>query len=74
MQSCRETFGLEDGKANREARKVMKEAKEEWNEEQCKNIEAEAYNILKALTKTQQRKSAIIEDSSGNILTKAQLY
>ena len=30
----------------------------------------EAYNTLKALTKTQQHKSAVIEDSSGNILTK----
>ena len=58
----------------------MKAAKEEWTEEQCKNIEEgmmsgnnkEAYNTytLKALTKTQQHKSAVIEDSSGNILTK----
>ena len=30
-----------------------------------------AYNTLKALTKTQQHKSAVIEDSSGNILTKS---
>ena len=45
--------------------------------EQCKNIEKgmtsgnskEAYSTLKALTKTQQHKSAIIEDSGGNILT-----
>ena len=29
----------------------------------------EAYNTLKAITKTQQHKSAVIEDSSGNILT-----
>ena len=28
----------------------------------------EAHSTLKALTKTQQRKSAVIEDSSGNIL------
>ena len=27
----------------------------------------EAYNTLKALTKTQQNKSAVTEDSSGNI-------
>ena len=54
----------------------MKSAKEEWIEEQCKNIEKrmmsgngkKAYNTLKALTKTQQHKSAVIEDSSGNIL------
>ena len=49
---------------NREVRKKMKAAKDEWTEEQCKNIEKgimsgnskEAYNTLKALTKTQQRK------------------
>ena len=45
---------------NREVRKKMKAAKEEWIEEQCKNIEKgmvlgnskEAYNTLKALNKT----------------------
>ena len=43
---------------NREVRKKMKAAKEEWTEEQCKNKEngiksgnsKGAYNILKALT------------------------
>ena len=62
---------------NREVKKKMKAAKKEWLEEQCKNIEKEmmsgnskeAYNTLKALTKTQQRKSIDIEDNSGNILT-----
>ena len=57
----------------------MKAAKEEWIEEQCKSIEKgmmsgnskEAYNTIKALTKTQQHKSAVIEDSSGNILTES---
>ena len=46
----------------------MKAAKEEWIEDQGKNIEKgmtagnseEAYNTLKALTKTQQRRSAVI--------------
>ena len=49
----------------------MKAAKKEWTEEQCKNIEKrrsgnskETHNTLKAFTKTQQRKSAVIEDSS----------
>ena len=54
----------------------MKAAKEEWIEEQCKNVEKrimsensiEAYNILKAFTKIQQHKSTVIEDSSGSIL------
>ena len=51
----------------------MKAAKEKGTEEQCKNIEKrmmsgnskEAYNTLKAVTKTQQHKSAVIEESSG---------
>ena len=50
----------------------MKAAKEKWTEEQCKNIEKgmmsenskEAYNTLKALTKTIQNKSTVIEDIS----------
>ena len=33
--------GLEYRIANREVRKKMKAAKEEWNEEQCKNTERE---------------------------------
>ena len=61
---------------NREVREKLKAAKEEWIEEQCKNIEKgmmsgnnkEAYNALKALTKTKQHKSAVIEDCIGNIL------
>ena len=50
---------------------------EEWTEEQCKKIEKgmmsakEVYSTLKALTKTQQRKSAVTENSSGNILTES---
>ena len=31
----------------------------------------EAYNTLKALTKTQRHKQAVIEDSSGSILTES---
>ena len=57
----------------------MMAAKEEWTEERCKNIEKgmmsgnskEAHNTLKALTKTQQHQSAVIKDSSGNILTES---
>ena len=55
----------------------MKAAKEEWTEEQCKTTgkgkmsgnSKVAYNSPKALTKTQQHQSVVIEDSSGNILT-----
>ena len=69
----------EKGKVNRDVRKKMKAVKKEWTEEQCKNIEKEtmsgnskeAYNTLKAPTKAQQVKSAVIEDSSGNILTES---
>ena len=56
----------------------MKAAKKEWTEEQCKNIEKrrsgnskETHNTLKAFTKTQQHKSAVIEDSTGNIRTES---
>ena len=56
----------------------MKAAKEEWIEEQCKNIEKgmvsgnskEANNTLKAVIKTQQHKSAVTKDSSRNIRIK----
>ena len=54
----------------------MKSAKEERIEEQCKNTEKrmmlgnsrQSDNTLRALTKTKPQKSAVIEDSSGNIL------
>ena len=57
----------------------MKAAKQEWVAKQCKDIEKGAmsrsskvaYNTLKALNKTQQRKSAGTDDSSGNILTES---
>ena len=50
--------GLEYRKVNREVRKKMEAAKEEWTEEQCKNIEKgmvsgnrkEACNTFKDLT------------------------
>ena len=64
---------------NREVRKKIRAVEEKWIEEQCKNVEKgmmtgnskEAYNTLKTFTRTQQRKSAVIEDSSGNILTES---
>ena len=74
--------GQEYRKLDREVRKKMKaakEEKEEWIKGQHKDIEVglmsgsskEAYNTFKALTKTQQRKSAAIKDSSGSILTES---
>ena len=69
----------EAGLEYRKVRNKMKAAKEEWIEKQCKNIEKgmmpgkrkEAYSTLRTLTKTQQHKSAVIEDSSENILTES---
>ena len=56
-------------KVNREVSKKMNAAQEECFEEQCKNIEKgmtsgnnkETYNTTKALTKTQQHKSAVLK-------------
>ena len=64
----------EAGLGYREVRKKMKAAKEGGP---VQNIEKgmmsgnskEAYNTLKALTKTQEHTSAVIKDSRGNILT-----
>ena len=64
---------------NREVRKKMNAARNKWIEEQCKIIEKgmmsenskEAYNILKTLTKIQQHKSAVLEESSEKILFKS---
>ena len=55
---------LEYRKVNREVRTKMKAAREEWTEKQCKKMEKgmmsgnskEAYNTLKAFTKTQRRR------------------
>ena len=51
--------GLKYRKVNREVRRKIKAAKEEWFEDQCKNTDKgmlsanskKAYNTLKALTK-----------------------
>ena len=64
--------------ANREVKKKMKEAKEEWIEEQhiiiYKEVNAgsskKAYSTLKTLTKTSQAKSSVISDAGGNLHTK----
>lgn len=63
--------------AHRDVRKKMKEVKEEWIEEQCKTIDRDmesgnskqAYGTLKALTKTSQPRTAVIEDHDGKLLT-----
>ena len=71
--------GLEYRKVNREVGKNVKVAKEEWIENQCENIKKrmmsgnnkEAYTTIKALIKTQQHESAVIEESTGNIPTES---
>ena len=63
--------------SHREVRRKMREAKEAWIEEQCKNIDAgvtkgnskSVYDTLKSLTKTKQTSSSVIEDKDGNLLT-----
>ena len=68
QQKCTSTeAALEYRKVNREVRKKMKTTKEERTEEQCKNMEKgmmsgnseEAHNTPRALTKTQQHRSAV---------------
>lgn len=62
---------------NQQIRTRMKEAKEDWIEDQCCSVEIgmasgdskKAYETLKALTKTQQRPATVIEDSAGQLLT-----
>ena len=70
---------IEYRKMNREVRQKMKAAKEEWTEEQCKDIEEgmmsgngeKAYNTLEVLTKIQQHTLAVVEDSNRSILTES---
>ena len=70
---------IEYRKVNREVRQKMKAAKEEWTEEQCKDIEEgmmsgngeKAYNTLEVLTKIQQHTLAVVEDSNRSILTES---
>ena len=71
--------GLKYRKVNREVRKKTKAAKEEWTQEQCKNIEKgmmsgnskETCNNLKTLTNTHKHKSAVIVDISEDSLTES---
>ena len=64
-------------KANRQVRTQMKKAKEDWISQQCDIINQgmeqgnckTAYDTLKKLTKVQQHKSSVIENSKGELLT-----
>jgi len=65
--------------ANNQVKKAMNKAKENWIEMQCTNIEEgigkgnskTAFQTLKKLTKNEQHKSSVIEDSNGNLLTES---
>jgi hypothetical protein len=60
-------------------RKKMREARENWINNQCENMEKgmekgnskHDYAILKKLTKTQQNTLPVIEDTSGELLTES---
>ena len=62
---------------NRQTKKSMKKAKEDWIGEQCKNVEdslkknnsKRAYHLVKDLTSTKQERTTTIQDKSGTCLT-----
>ena len=64
---------------NKLVRSKMREAKERWINEQCREVEEgmskgnskKAYKTLKLLTKIQQNKTTVIEDKDGNLLTES---
>ena len=64
-------------KVNKNIRKAMKKAKENWIDELCENINSnllrnntkQAYQIVKDLTSAKQGKVSTIQDKSGKCLT-----
>ena len=66
-------------RVNSSVRAKMKEAKENWLDQQCRDIERgfergdskKAYETLKVLTKTEKNKSTVIEDKDGKLLTES---
>ena len=65
---------------NNKIRKAIKQAKENWNEEQCEEIDTNltknntkrAYQIVKDLTTTKKGRASTIQDKSGKSLTEDQ--
>ena len=63
---------------NNNIKGCMKKAKENWKEEQCREIEENlrknnirrAYRLVKDLTTVKQGKATTVQDSSGKCLTK----
>ena len=66
--------------ANQEIKKGMKNAKMDWIEEQCQDIEdsmkknnsKKTYQLVKALTSTKQERTPTIQDNDGKCLTEEQ--
>ena len=62
---------------NRQIKKGMKKAKEDWIGEQCENMEdslkknnsKRAYHLVKGLTSTKQERTTTTQDKSGTCLT-----
>ena len=67
-------------KANKRVQKALKKAKEDWIDNQCKEIYAclnksnskKAYQLVKDLTSENQGRSTTIQDKSGKCLTEEQ--
>ena len=67
-------------KANKRVQKAMKKAKEDWIDNQCKEIDAclnknnskKAYQLVKDRTSEKQGRTTTIQDKSGKCLTEEQ--
>ena len=65
------------GEVNQQVKKGMRQAKETWIEEQCQGIEEklqkndskEAYQFVKELTSSEQRRTTTVQDKAGKYLT-----
>ena len=74
---CRRNNGVLYRTVNRQIKKGMKKAKEDWIGEQCENIEdslkknnsKRAYHLVKDLTSTKQERTKTIQNKSGTCLT-----
>ena len=91
LDLCDEARGLKKGryeeegateyrKANKRVQKALKKAKEDWIDNQCKEIDAclnknnsyKAYQLVKDLASEKQGRSITIQDKSGKYLTEEQ--
>ena len=69
-------------KANKRVQKALMKAKEDWMDNQCKEIDVclnknnskKAYQLVKDLTSEKQGRSTAIQDKSGKCLTEEQEF